>query len=146
MNARLREARLTKGLSLQEAGDLVGLDPNTIARYEAGRYKPSSTSLVAFAYVYDKPADFFLIGSRELGKKLRHARRAAGLSQLAAAEAVGIHQVTVSKFERGIQDPSTEYLLAMARVYAVSMDWLLDLEWSTVSENHRDSVSLASAR
>ena len=60
-----------------------------------------------------------------LGERLREARRQAGLRQEQVAEAIGSHPVTISKYERGVQDPSTDLLSAMARLYQVSLDWLL---------------------
>ena len=56
---RLRQARLEAKLTQQSAGELVGVDPNTIARYEANRIKPSSTALFALAQIYKKPVEWF---------------------------------------------------------------------------------------
>ena len=61
----------------------------------------------------------------ELGRKLKEARNAAKLSQERVAEVIGSHVVTISKYERGVQDPNTELLREMARLYGVSVDWLL---------------------
>ena len=62
---------------------------------------------------------------QELGRRLREARRASGLGQEKVAESIGSHPVTISKYERGVQDPSTDLLKAMAMLYGVSVDWLL---------------------
>ena len=62
---------------------------------------------------------------RELGRRLKEARTASGLRQEQVAEAIGSHTVTVSKYERGIQDPNTELLREMATLYGVSVDSLL---------------------
>ena len=56
---RLREARLDANLTQLAAGEAVGVDPNTIARYEAGRIRPSSTALFALGQVYGKPVEWF---------------------------------------------------------------------------------------
>ena len=55
--------------------------------------------------------------AQELGGRLRDARRRFGLTQEQVAEAIGTHPVTISKYERGVQDPSTDLLRAMARLY-----------------------------
>lgn len=55
---------------------------------------------------------------------LRAARKAAGLSQTAVAEALGVEQVTISRYERGRRVPS-DVVVAMARLYGVSTDVLL---------------------
>ena len=56
---RLRRARLETGLTQQKAGEAIGVDPNTIARYEAGRLKPSSTALTLLCQIYEKPIEWF---------------------------------------------------------------------------------------
>ena len=60
LGTKLREARLKLRLTQQAAGEKVGVDPNTIARYEAGRIRPSSTALFALAQVYGQPMEWFL--------------------------------------------------------------------------------------
>ena len=62
---------------------------------------------------------------RTLGIRLREAREKRGFSQEGAAEALGTTQSTMSKWERNAQDPGTGKLAEMARLYGVSVDWLL---------------------
>ena len=62
--------------------------------------------------------------AQELGGRLRNARRRFGLTQEQVAETIGTHPVTISKYERGVQNPSTDLLRAMARLYQVPLDWL----------------------
>jgi transcriptional regulator with XRE-family HTH domain len=45
---------------------------------------------------------------------IRNARKAAGLSQDALAEAVGVSQQTVGKWEAGTRRPTVDNLVAMA--------------------------------
>ena len=66
--------------------------------------------------------------AQELGGRLRDARRGFGLKQEQVAEAIRTHPVTISKYERGVQNPSTDLLGAMARLYQVSLDWWLGPE------------------
>ena len=61
----------------------------------------------------------------QLGKRLRQARVAVELRQEQVAEAIGSHAVTISKYERGVQDPNTDLLREMSRLYGVSVDWVL---------------------
>ena len=62
---------------------------------------------------------------RELGQRLRAARRDAGLVQKEVAKALGISRTTVSNLERGTQRISLEELYLCARLYAVSPGDLL---------------------
>ena len=63
--ARLKQARVEAGLTQRRAADLMGLDPNTIARYEGGRLQPSDDALHALADAYGRPVAWFL-GSSEV--------------------------------------------------------------------------------
>ena len=56
-----------------------------------------------------------------LGEKLRENRVRCKMSQEFVAEAVG-----VSKGENGISDPSTSNLIALAKLYGLSADELLE--------------------
>lgn len=62
---------------------------------------------------------------RTFGTRLRACRERAGLSQEQVAEAIGVHLMTVSRYERGRQDPSTRVLVALSALFDVSIDWLL---------------------
>ena len=81
---------------------------------------------------------------QELGRRLREARRAAGLGQEKVAESIGSHPVTISKYERGVQDPSTDLLKAMAMLYGVSVDWLLGGKVSSDPGQVRPNLDLPS--
>ena len=61
----------------------------------------------------------------DIGKKLKDARNAAGLTQESAAESLGVSRQTVSKWENGSADPSTTNLLALAKLYGVAAEELL---------------------
>ena len=62
---------------------------------------------------------------RTLSLRLREARRGAGLSQKEAAESIGIHMNTLSRYEQDLLDPTAATLAALADLYVVSMEWLL---------------------
>ena len=78
---------------------------------------------------------------RTLGVRLKEARRRAGFSQEEAAEAVGVHPITISKYERDIQDPNTDALVGLARLYGVTVDWLLaehrDISYHGLSDREK---------
>ena len=63
---------------------------------------------------------------RTLGTRLKEARLNNELSQEDVAEVIGIHPVTISKYERDVQDPNTKTLSALAEIYRVSIDWLIN--------------------
>ena len=61
----------------------------------------------------------------EWNERIAAARKAAGLTQEALGEKLGVSRQAVSKWETGAADPSTANLLALARLYGVSPEELL---------------------
>lgn len=59
-----------------------------------------------------------------LCEKLTQARKAAGLTQADVAARLDVSRQAVSRWEGGQSKPSTEKLLALAKIYGVSLDWL----------------------
>ena len=60
-----------------------------------------------------------------LGDRLRQARLRKGLSQSGAAALCGVSQQNISRYEEGAVEPTAGALLALAKLYEVSTDWLL---------------------
>lgn len=61
----------------------------------------------------------------EIANRLVERRRAAGYSQEALAAALGVSRQAVSKWERAESAPDTDNLIALARLYHISLDELL---------------------
>lgn len=99
----------------------------------------------------------------KLNEKIFYCRRKAGLSQEALAEELGVSRQAVSKWETGDAVPEISKLLALAKTFDVTTDWLLSEEepeektyntnyyqetatWgSTVAEGMEESESATSA-
>ena len=58
---------------------------------------------------------------QELGKAIRVARRAAGLTQEAVAHALEVRQSSVSQWERGTTVPRTLHLIDLMRLYGAEL-------------------------
>ena len=63
-----------------------------------------------------------------LSEKIVYCRKRAGLSQEELAERVGVSRQAVSKWELGDAAPEVGKLLALAKVFGVTTDWLLSEE------------------
>ena len=60
-----------------------------------------------------------------LGETLKARRTSRGFTQEYVAEALGVSRQAVSKWENGTSDPSTANLMALAKLYGLSVDELL---------------------
>lgn len=63
-----------------------------------------------------------------MAQKLATLRKEKGLTQMELAEALDVSRQAVSKWELGTALPGTEKLKAIADLYGVSVDYLLDEE------------------
>ena len=63
----------------------------------------------------------------KIGNRIMALREADGLTQAQLAERVGVSQATVSQWESGTRTTSGEAVVALARVFDTSADFLLGL-------------------
>lgn len=75
----------------------------------------------------------------ELGRRIREAREAAGLTQEELAEKIGLKGGAVSKYERGASDPETADLVQIARACRVPLQRLLTGEDSNTSAAYEET-------
>ena len=64
-------------------------------------------------------------GGGDLGEALKARRAAANYTQEYVAETLGVSRQAVSKWESNASEPSTANLMALARLYQVTVDELL---------------------
>lgn len=57
---RLRELRLTRGMTQTQVGDLIGVSCVTIGRYEAGEREPSNAKIAALADYFGVSVDYLM--------------------------------------------------------------------------------------
>ena len=62
---------------------------------------------------------------RSLGEELKARRLQSKMTQEFVADALGVSRQAVSKWENGTVDPSTSNLLALAKLYGLSAEELL---------------------
>ena len=63
---------------------------------------------------------------RSLGETLKLYRTNCKMTQEFVAESLGVSRQAVSKWENGTSDPSTSNLLALAKLYGVSVEEILN--------------------
>lgn len=62
-----------------------------------------------------------------LGPRIRELRLSKSWSQEVLAEKVGVRQKQISSYERGVNIPSGEILIALAQAFGVSLDYLAQM-------------------
>lgn len=72
---------------------------------------------------------------KKLGSKMREVRLRLDMTQEEVAQQLGTDSGAISRFERGLRDPSLLELLAFSRMSSVGMEVLVD-----------DKISLAKKR
>lgn len=61
---------------------------------------------------------------RAVGRRIKEARKHAGLSQAALAEKVGVSTGTISTIERGVNFPSVEVLIEILNILDTTADYI----------------------
>jgi transcriptional regulator with XRE-family HTH domain len=69
-----------------------------------------------------------LIMNVEIANKLVKLRKQMGLSQEELAEKIGVSRQAVSKWERSESSPDTDNLIALSKIYGISIDEMLDYD------------------
>lgn len=77
-----------------------------------------------------------------IASRLREARKMAGLSQAQVARELGLHRPSISEAEAGNRKVSAGELAKLAKLYDVSVSWLLG-EGAEKLDVHDDKVQLA---
>ena len=64
----------------------------------------------------------------KFGKRFRECRKAAGLTQVAAARLMGIGNSSLSEYENDVSEPTASVLFKMSEAYGCTVDHLLGLD------------------
>jgi transcriptional regulator with XRE-family HTH domain len=77
-----------------------------------------------------------------IARRIREARKLAGVSQGQVAKMLGLHRPSISEAEAGNRNVTAEELARLAEIYKVSVSWLAG-EGAESSDPHDDRVQLA---
>lgn len=70
--------------------------------------------------------------------RLVELRKTYGYSQEALSEKLGVSRQAISKWERGESSPDTDNLIALAEVYGISLDELLNTEKEIIKPKDKE--------
>lgn len=63
-----------------------------------------------------------------ISQKIRELREAAGYSQAQLAKKLDVTRSSVNAWEMGLSTPTTQYVVALTRLFHVSADYLLGIQ------------------
>ena len=69
-------------------------------------------------------------GGKMIAEKIKSLRQQDSLTQAELAKRLGITRSSVNAWEMGISAPSTQYLVELANIFKVSVDYLLGIDTS----------------
>lgn len=131
----IKAARIAKQYTQAEVADFLNIARTTYTNIENGRSDPDTSTLLKLADFLDCTVDS-LLGRTEnppsntcenyaLMDNLRKCREQSKLSQKQVALEIGVKPPTVCQWEKGIKAPSRENISKLAKLYQVSIDYLL---------------------
>jgi transcriptional regulator with XRE-family HTH domain len=139
MGVLLKTARTQKGESKKTCGEIIGVSPRMLSKYEEGEKSPSLPELEVLAYYLDVPLERFweditpdahnkkstlknlemIIKIRHLkiGASMRKFRQETKLSMKEVAEKIGVTTYRLKSYEQGIFPVPVAELNAILRLY-----------------------------
>jgi transcriptional regulator with XRE-family HTH domain len=165
----LRDARQTKGKSMEECAQVLGVPTQSVLSFELGDEPPSLPELEVLAYYLDvpmghfwgqqlltdargeqKPLDverFTSLRQRMIGVQVREAREELGLSAGEVAEQIGISEPQLFAYETGEQSIPVPDLDALTDVLNMSIGDIQDRrgpvgKWSAERRAVEDFLTL----
>jgi len=63
-----------------------------------------------------------------IGTRIANLRESMGISQAELARKLGISRTSVNSWESGLAAPTAQYIVAMAKLFRSSADYILELD------------------
>ena len=115
-----RESMDHSGLNRHDVAERLGVRVNMVSAMRTGKKAPSLETLTRIAEVFDRPVADFLELPAAGEWTLRHYRLAAGLTQGAVAQQLGVDATSVSRWELARTRPPEAAVTGLASLYAVT--------------------------
>lgn len=121
---RLKELRQQNNLTLKELGKKVDIPNNSLSQYENGKRQPKIK-------IWQKLASFFnvsvpYIQGLDKSNRIRELRKKKGVSQDELANLLNVSQQSISYYEKGIRDPTSDKWQKLADFFQVSVPYIKD--------------------
>ena len=136
MYQRLKDLREDHDLTQKEVAELIGKSRSGYSNYESGSCDIPTDILIFLAEYYCTSTDYIL-GETQVTQRhtlcdrnknrYKELRVKSSLNQTELAKRIGMSQIGYSKYETGRCGTPTIILIKLARIYNVSIDYLLGL-------------------
>lgn len=121
IGARLKNLRITAGISLKEAANLAGLSVKGLRLVEQGNGCPRLSTVKKLADIYGVPFtelySFENLPENSIGERVRKIRLSMGLSQSAFAACIGVNPRTIEDWEADKHSPLPDYAKILDKLY-----------------------------
>lgn len=138
-NNRLRELRMEKGLSLREFAEKMNCSYSNIATIERGEGSLTEANIKLFSDFFGVSSDYLLGLTNEKIKvynnRIRELRKEKGLTLRELSDKMHIDNSNLSKIERGDLGITADNLIAFAKYFEVTTDYLLGVSETRKNTN-----------
>lgn len=121
--ARLRQARVAKGMTVRDLAAVTGLTPATISGLEAGRTTASLPNLRKLAQALGVPIAYLgcyeTLPENTLGQRITKARLYHGLTKEEMARVIGVDPKTLRLWEQDKHQPLQRYSTVLNTYMAI---------------------------
>lgn len=133
---RLKDLREDKDLKQSDVANILNIAQRTYSGYETGSRMIPYSCLVKLADFYNTSTDYILEltsfqepypKKNSTHMRLRNLREASQFTQQQIASRLNIRQNTYSQYENGTRRIPLESLIALAKFYNTSTDYILEL-------------------
>lgn len=125
VGGNIKKFRKDRGLTQKKLAEKVGVNENTVRRYENGVIEPSGDRIEKIAQILEIPTAALLIDGWEpplfIGDTIKKEREGKGLSQTELAEKINQSTEMIDKWERGVSFPNTDDLICIANVLGIGV-------------------------
>ena len=139
LDNRIKEVREVKGLTQLQVANVLHISRSTYSTWECGIDNFSTSKMYSLANYYHESIDYLLklsdidkvidcdkdISLKIIGERLLKIRKDNKLSQRAIAHSININHSTWGAYERGQTLITLISLYSLAKIYNVSIDFIL---------------------
>lgn len=131
----IKELRTEAGMTQEELGMLLNVQNAAVSKYESGKVPLTGETLLKLSKIFNVSTDYLLGlakgGNTVLGERIAELRKACDMSQKELGEKLGVSASAIGMYEQGRREPNNAMMIAMEKLFGVTVDYLLGVTDST---------------